>query len=89
MSMDDGEINPIDFDALYDSMRKCRKGVIWKPSVKSFVLNDLENVLRMEEKLKNGTWKNGTPKPILITYPKKAGGIEHTVPRPRIPTKPE
>lgn len=75
MSMDDGKINPIDFDALYDSMRKCRKGVIWKPSVKSFVLNDLENVLRMEEKLKNGTWKNGTPKPILITYPKKREGL--------------
>lgn len=75
MSMDNGKINPIDFDALYDSMRKCRKGVIWKPSVKSFVLNDLENVLRMEEKLKNGTWKNGTPKPILITYPKKREGL--------------
>ena len=75
MSMDDGKINPIDFNALYDSMRKCRKGVIWKPSVKSFVLNDLENVLRMEEKLKNGTWKNGTPKPILITYPKKREGL--------------
>lgn len=26
MSMDNGKINPIDFDALYDSMRKCRKG---------------------------------------------------------------
>lgn len=75
MSMENGKINPIDFDALYDSMRKCRKGVIWKPSVKSFVLNDLENVLRMEEKLKNGTWKNGTPKPILITYPKKREGL--------------
>lgn len=49
--------------------------MIWKPSVKSFVLNDLENVLRMEEKLKNGTWKNGTPKPILITYPKKREGL--------------
>lgn len=75
MMTTDEAVQPIDFEALYASMRKCRKGVSWKPSVKSFVLNDLENVLRMEEKLKNGTWKNGTPKPILITYPKKREGL--------------
>ena len=50
---------------------KCRKGVSWKPSVKSFVLNSEENLLRMEKQLKEGTWKNGTPKPVLITYPKR------------------
>lgn len=52
-------------------MTKCRKGVSWKPSVKSFVLNGEENLLRMEKQLKEGTWKNGTPKPVLITYPKR------------------
>ena len=52
-------------------MMKCRKGVSWKPSVKSFVLNSEENLLRMEKQLKEGTWKNGTPKPVLITYPKR------------------
>ena len=65
----------IDFDQLYDSMAKCRKNVMWKPSVKSFVLNDIENLSRMEKKLKDGTWKNGEPKPIQITYPKKREGL--------------
>lgn len=60
-----------DFDSLHESMTKCRKGVSWKPSVKSFVLNSEENLLRMERQLKEDTWKNGTPKPVLITYPKR------------------
>ncbi len=68
-------IDPICFDALYESMQKCRLGVGWKPSVKSFVLNDLENILRMESQLRNGTWVNGKPRPILITYPKKRDGL--------------
>lgn len=60
-----------DFDSLYDSMVKCKKGVTWKPSVKSFVLNEEENILRMEQQLKTGVWKNGKPKSVLITYPKR------------------
>lgn len=60
-----------DFDSLHESMTKCRKGVSWKPSVKSFVLNSEENLLRMERQLKEDTWKNGTPKLVLITYPKR------------------
>lgn len=61
----------IEYDSLYESMMKCKKGVSWKPSVKSFVLNSEENVLRMQKQLEEGTWKNGTPKPVLITYPKR------------------
>lgn len=64
-----------DFDQLYEAMTKCRKGVIWKPSTKSFILNDMENLYRMEKKLQNGTWKNGEPKPIKILYPKKRDGL--------------
>lgn len=64
-----------DFDQLYKSMIKCQKNVTWKPSVKSFVLNSEENLLRMEEQLKKGTWKNGKPKPIMIWYPKKREGL--------------
>lgn len=63
------------FDQLYNSMQKCRKGVSWKPPVKSFILNSEENLLRMERQLKEGTWKNGKPKPILITYPKRREGL--------------
>lgn len=48
---------------------------MWKPSAKSFILNDIENIYRMEKKLKEGTWKNGKPKEIKITYPKKRDGL--------------
>lgn len=60
-----------DYDQLFDSMLKCKKNVSWKPSVKSFVLNGVENCLKMEEQLQNDTWINRKPKPIVVTYPKR------------------
>lgn len=65
----------IDPDALWDSMVKCRKDVSWKPSVKHFTLNGVEETLRMSVALQNGKWKNGAPKPIMIMYPKKREGL--------------
>ena len=41
----------IGFDALYSSMYKCRKGVMWKGSVASFFLNGIEKTLNLEKKL--------------------------------------
>ena len=32
----------IDFENHYESQRKCRCGVAWKPSVKQYTLNGLE-----------------------------------------------
>nr|DAG82543.1 MAG TPA: group II intron reverse transcriptase/maturase [Caudoviricetes sp.] len=64
-----------DFDQLHESMMKCKKNVSWKPSVKSFILNSEENLHRMEDQLKRGTWKNGKPKTIEIKYPKKREGL--------------
>ena len=32
----------IGFEALYESMEKCRKGVMWKTSTASYVLNGIE-----------------------------------------------
>lgn len=52
-------------------MLKCKKGVSWKPSVKSFVLNSEENLLRMQKQHESGRWKNGKTKKVLITYPKR------------------
>ena len=52
-------------------MLKCKKNVSWKPSVKSFVLNGVENCLKMEEQLQNDKWINKKPKPIVVTYPKR------------------
>ena len=65
----------IDPDQLFDSMMKCKNTVSWKPSVKAFVLNGEKNIQKMNERLTNGTWINGKPKPILITYPKRREGL--------------
>lgn len=65
----------IDYDSLYDSMMKCKRGVMWKNSTRSFWLNDIENIYRMEKQLKDGNWKNGKPRPVNITFPKKRDGM--------------
>lgn len=54
---------------------KCKRGVGWKPSTKHYNLNAIEETLRMHEKLAEGKWKNGRPKPIKILYPKKRDGL--------------
>ncbi len=64
-----------DFESLYDSFWRCRKGVGWKSSVKHFTLHAVEKCLEMEKQLKDGTWRNGEPRPILIRYPKKRDGL--------------
>ena len=65
----------ISYDSLYESYTKCRRGVSWKPTVLHFILNDVTEVFRMSEKLKDGRWKSSRPKPILITYPKVREGL--------------
>ena len=60
----------IGYDALYDSMRKCQKGVIWKDSVAHFVLNAPAEVLKLERELKTGTYKPRKPKTFMVTSPK-------------------
>ena len=64
-----------DYDALWESAMKCKRGVMWKPSTKHFNLNAVEEVHRMNNKLDAGTWKNGKPKEIKILYPKKRDGL--------------
>ena len=67
--------NIIDYDALWESAMKCKRGVLWKPSTKHYNLNAVEETHRMNRKLVNGTWKNGKPRPIQILYPKKRDGL--------------
>jgi len=64
-----------DFEELYESSYKCRRGVGWKPSTKHHTLNGVERCLEMEAELRNGTWKHGKPRPIMIRYPKKREGL--------------
>lgn len=61
----------IGFDALYESMLKCKRGVIWKNSVAFFYLNGIEQTLLLESRLKDGTYKARKPKKFIITAPKE------------------
>lgn len=65
----------IEYDALWESAMKCKRGVLWKPSTKHYNLNAVAETHRMRNKLLDGTWTNGKPKPILILYPKRRDGL--------------
>lgn len=71
--MDEEEI--IGFEALFESMEKCQKGVLWKDSVAHFVLNGVEETLKLENQLKTGTYKARKPKKVQITCPKKREAV--------------
>ena len=58
------------FDALYESMMKCKKGVMWKASTASYRLNAMERTIHLMESLKNGTYKPKPPMRFRITSPK-------------------
>lgn len=58
------------FDALYDSMIKCKKGVMWKASVASYRLNAIERTISLMESLNNGKYKPKPPMQFKITHPK-------------------
>lgn len=60
-------INP---DALYEAMLKCKQGVMWKPSVASFILNYPDRIGNLHTSLTNGTYKQHSTIPVQITYPK-------------------
>ena len=60
----------IGYDALYDSMRKCAKGVIWKDSVASFYLRAGENLSKLQRDLESGKYKAKPPKHFMVTSPK-------------------
>lgn len=62
--------NITDFESLYDSMNKCRKGVIWKDSVASFCLNSTEQIAKLSSELENGTYKSRPTLNFTITSPK-------------------
>lgn len=60
----------IGYDALYESMRRCRKGVIWKDSVASYCLNAVERTAKLNNELMAGTYKARPPVRFRITSPK-------------------
>lgn len=65
----------ISYDALDATYRKCCCGVLWKPSVAHFILNETEELTRLTNQLADGTYKPRKPKPVKITYPKPRDGL--------------
>lgn len=62
--------NIIGFDPLYDSMRKCSKGVIWKDSTASYCLNAIERTINLSSALRRGTYKARPTVKFMVTSPK-------------------
>lgn len=60
----------IGFDALYESMHKCKKGVLWKDSTASFYLNGIERTMKLSEELCTGTYKARPTVKFTVTSPK-------------------
>lgn len=61
----------ISINAIFESILKCRKGVMWKNSVIGCVVNSLDRAITLSQKLNE---KNYTPKPpvnFIVYSPKK------------------
>ena len=61
----------IGFEALWDSMMKCKRGVMWKDSVSGFALNGVKEIAKLAEDLGNGSYKERNHKYFTIRYPKE------------------
>ena len=47
----------IGFDALWESLMKCKRGVIWKDSVAAFLLDGVQNIAKLAEDLESGKYE--------------------------------
>lgn len=61
----------IGFDALWESLMKCKRGVTWKDSVAAFLLDGVQNIAKLAEDLELGKYEERPPKFFTITYPKE------------------
>lgn len=64
------EESVIGFDALYESMMRCKQGVIWKDSVAAYYHRAIERTEKLCADLHNETYKAAPPKHFTITSPK-------------------
>lgn len=68
--MDNIKESVIGFEALYESMNKCRRGVLWKDSTASFYLNGIERCMQLSRQLSDGTYEPRPTVKFTITSPK-------------------
>lgn len=61
----------IGFDALYQSMLRCKKGVAWKDSVARFYHNAPTEILKLSTELRNGTYKHRPTQKFEVCQPKR------------------
>lgn len=61
----------IGFEALYESMCRCKKGVSWKDSVASYYLNGVERTINLSKQLTDGTYRASPPVHFTIHAPKE------------------
>lgn len=61
----------IGFDALWYSMMKCKRGVMWKDGTANFVLNGVAEVTKLSNELEDETYKERSHKYFTIQYPKE------------------
>lgn len=67
--MDTEEI--IGYEALYNSMMKCKKGVMWKDSTAFFVHNWIREIGKLERQLHDDTYQERPPKFFKVMEPKE------------------
>ena len=65
----------ISFEALYRSAQKYKRGVIWKDSVASFMLNDLSRIRKLSDSLRDGTYKCRPGRHFTIYRPKRRAAM--------------
>lgn len=62
-------------EALFESARKCWKGVSHKYSAQAYQLGIIEQTVKLAKQLRNGTYKPGRSHIVNITYPKKRTAV--------------
>jgi len=65
----------VGFEALYNSMKKCKNGVLWKAPTAHFYLNEIEETLKLEKELKEETYIPKPPNKFTLTSPKKREAV--------------
>jgi len=61
----------IGFEALWESMMKCKRGVLWKDSVAGFCLDSIRQVSTLCDQLHDGTYRERPHKYFTVNYPKE------------------
>ena len=73
----------IGYEALYNSMMKCKKGVMWKDSTAFFVHNWMREIRKLERQLHDGTYQERSPKVSEVLQgdgTERTGDHEHSIP---------